>query len=151
MRSRDVVSSSSAARLTAPSASISCVRRAISACSAAAFAAAWSSFAVECRFVGLRVGELTRELLGAEPRRLFLELQFGELVAQRLHVALERRGASRRQRVAVAQSRRAGCAPRRSVSSAAERRASQSARPARAPLVVEALQFVVCAVAMFVR
>ena len=76
--------------MTAPSASISCARRAISACSAAAFCGGGGELGRQCGFVGAGLGELTCKLLGGKPRRLFLQLQLGEFVAQRLHVALER-------------------------------------------------------------
>ncbi len=46
-------------------------------------------FRRQCRFVGAGFGKLICKLLGSEPRRLFLQLQLGEFLAQRLHVALE--------------------------------------------------------------
>ena len=89
MRSRDAVSSSSAARLTAPSAAISSASRVISACSALPFSCGVSlaSSAASSAFAS---ASCCGELFGGQARRLFLQLQFGELVAARLDLALER-------------------------------------------------------------
>ena len=99
MRSRDVVSSSSAARLTAPSAAISRLMRSISPCRPCSLtpAVARCDCASASRSTCAAV-ELLEVLRAAQLRRLLFELQLGDALAQRLQAALEQSGAARRLR-----------------------------------------------------
>ncbi len=90
MRSRELVSSSSAARFTAPSAAISRLMRSISPCRPYSRTPPSSIDARQRIEIGLRLRQLLEELRAAELRGLLFELQLGDALAQRLQAVLER-------------------------------------------------------------